>query len=234
MAINFELSSLDTGELYKALTKAQVNFEVCTKDADNPYFKSKYALYEDLLSASRAALAEQGLCAISKVLHIDGDVYSVLELHHGASQQFTRCWQKLEPTKRDMQGFSGAHSYWRRVMFRDLLGIICSDEDDDDGNYGSNSVPNNKSNSANNKLGQKAADIDISDPKSDSDNNKLVKKAADAVITSNELAQLEEKLIDAPERRADFLEYFKITDLSQLKQSQYVEIISSLNKRASK
>jgi hypothetical protein len=152
MAVNFELSSLDTGELYKALAKAQVNFQICTKDADNPFYKSKYALYEDLLRASRAALAEQGLCAISKVLHIDGDVYSLLELHHGASQQFTRCWQKLEPTKRDMQGFSGSHSYWRRVMYRDLIGIICSDEDDDDGNYAANVVFSNNQGVINNDM----------------------------------------------------------------------------------
>ena len=194
MAINFELSSLDTGELYKALAKAQVKFEICTKDADNPFYKSKYALYEDLLRASRAALADQGLCAISKILHIEGDVYSVLELHHGASQQFTRCWQKLEPTKRDMQGFSGAHSYWRRVMYRDLIGIICSDEDDDDGNYAANVVfSNNKS-----------------------------------VITDDMLAELQE-LVDE-QLTATICSYYKISNLAQLKQSDFDTVVKRLKK----
>jgi len=193
MAINFELSSLDTGELYKALAKAQVNFEICTKDADNPFYKSKYALYEDLQRASRTALAEQGLCAISKILHIEGDVYSVLELHHGASQQFTRCWQKLEPTKRDMQGFSGAHSYWRRVMFRDLLGVIC-DEEDDDGNYAANVVfSNNKS-----------------------------------VITDDMLAELQE-LVDE-QLTATICSYYKISNLAQLKQSDFDTVVKRLKK----
>jgi len=194
MAINFELSSLDTGELYKALAKAQVNFEICTKDADNPFYKSKYALYEDLLRASRAALADQGLCAISKILHIEGDVYSVLELHHGASQQFTRCWQKLEPTKRDMQGFSGAHSYWRRVMYRDLIGIICSDEDDDDGNYAANVVfSNNKS-----------------------------------VITDDMLAELQELVNE--QKTANICSYYKISNLAQLKQSDFDTVVKRLKK----
>lgn len=151
MAIDLALSSSQTGELFKALAKAQVNFHICTKDADNPFYKSKYALYEDLLRASRSALAEQGLCAVSKILFVDGDVYSVLELHHGATEQFTRCWQKLEPTKKDMQGFSGAHSYWRRVMYRDLIGIIC-DEDDDDGNYAANVVFSNNQGVINNDM----------------------------------------------------------------------------------
>ena len=194
MAINFELSSLDTGELYKALAKAQVKFEICTKDADNPFYKSKYALYEDLLRASRAALADQGLCAISKILHIEGDVYSVLELHHGASQQFTRCWQKLEPTKRDMQGFSGAHSYWRRVMYRDLIGIICSDEDDDDGNYAANVVlSNNKS-----------------------------------VITDDMLAELQELVNE--QKTANICSYYKISNLAQLKQSDFDTVVKRLKK----
>ena len=178
MAVNFELSSLDTGELYKALAKAQVNFQICTKDADNPFYKSKYALYEDLLRASRAALAEQGLCAISKVLHIDGDVYSVLELHHGASQQFTRCWQKLEPTKRDMQGFSGSHSYWRRVMYR--------------GNYAANVVFSNNQ----------------------------------GVINNDMLAQLQTLVDD--QLTAKICDHYKISNLAQLKQSDFASLIKLL------
>lgn len=192
MAIDLSLSSQQTGELYKALAKAQVNFQICTKDADNPFYKSKYALYEDLLRASRVALSEQGLCAISKILFVEGDVYSVLELHHGASEQFTRAWQKLEPTKKDMQGFSGAHSYWRRVMYRDMVGIICSDEDDDDGNYSSNVIFSN---------GQ-------------------------SVINNDMLAQLQALLDD--QLTAKICDHYKITNLAQLKQSDFAGLIKRL------
>ena len=211
MAINFELSSLDTGELYKALAKAQTNFTPCTKNAANTHYKSKYALYEDLLSASRPALAEQGLCAISKFLHIDGDVYSVIELHHGASQQFTRCWQKLEPTKRDMQGFSGAHSYWRRVMYRDLIGVICSDEEDDDGNY--------------------ADDITISDSKNATNNNNVAKKPDNqGVINADQLAQLND-LLDDDEAINFTLKMYKVDNLAQLKQHDFPTIIELWQKK---
>ncbi len=211
MAINFELSSLDTGELYKALAKAQTNFTPCTKNAANTHYKSKYALYEDLLSASRPALAEQGLCAISKILHIDGDIYSVIELHHGASQQFTRCWQKLEPTKRDMQGFSGAHSYWRRVMYRDLIGVICSDEEDDDGNY--------------------ADDITISDSKNATNNNNVAKKPDNqGVINADQLAQLND-LLDDDEAINFTLKMYKVDNLAQLKQHDFPTIIELWQKK---
>lgn len=135
----FDMSSAETGELYKALTKAQIKFTPCINDADNPFFKSKYALYEKVLNSSRIALAAEGLCVVSKLFFIDNHTYTVIELHHGASQQFVRCWQRLDPPKKDLHGYSGAHSYWRRVMYRDLVGVICSDEDDDDANY-SNAV----------------------------------------------------------------------------------------------
>jgi hypothetical protein len=210
MAVNFELSSLDTGELYKALTKAQSAFTECAVNGSNPFFNSKYALLTDLIKASRPALANNGLCVISKILHIDGEIYTVLELHHGESQQFTRCWQKLEPNKKDAHGYSSANTYWRRTMYRDLINVNCADGDDDDGNYASTSVPNNKSNSANNKLAQKTADV--------ASNNQ-------SVITSNQLAELEEKLFDDPGLRDDILKFYKITHLSQLKQSQFAKVI---------
>ncbi len=137
------MSSAETGELYKALTKAQIKFTPCKNDSDNPFFKSKYAAYENLQKSSRVFLAAEGLCVVSKLFHIDNDKYTVIELQHGASQQFVRCWQKLEPSKRDLHGYSGAHSYWRRIMYRDLIGVICEDESDDDGNIACNVVSTN-------------------------------------------------------------------------------------------
>lgn len=226
MAINFELSSLDTGELYKALAKAQAEFTPCAKNADNPFYKSKYALYEDLLRASRPALAEQGLCAISKVLHIDGDVYSVIELHHGASQQFTRCWQKLEPIKRDIAGFSGAHSYWRRVMFRDLLGIICSDEDDDDGNHADdNTISDSKNATNNNNVAKKP------DGQSATNNTNVAKKPDNqGVISADQLAQLND-LLDDDEAINFTLKMYKVDNLAQLKQHDFPTIIELWQKK---
>jgi len=229
MAVNFELSSLETGELYKALTKAQINFTDCATKGENPFFNSKYALYEDLIQASRKHLAEQGLCVISKILHFDGEIYTVLELHHGESQQFTRCWQKLEPSKKDAHGYSSANTYWRRTMYRDLINVICADGDDD-GNYASNSVPNNKSNSANNKLGQKAADVPISDPKSATNNNNVAKKPdGQGVISTDQLEQLNELLTD--EAIDMTLKLYKVNNLAQLKQNDFPKIIELWQKK---
>lgn len=222
MAINLELSSLETGELFKALTKAQVGFTECATEGINPYFDSKYALYKDLIDATRSALAEQGLCVISKILHFDGEIYTVVELHHGASQQFTRCWQKLEPTKKDAHGYSSANTYWRRTMYRDLCNVNCADGDDD-GNYASTSISNNKSNSDNNKLAKKAANA-VSKNQGVINNNNVAKKPdGQDVINDDQLAQLNELLND---EAIDWtLKFYKVNNLAQLKQNDFPKII---------
>lgn len=194
----FDMSSAETGELYKALTKAQIKFTPCINDADNPFFKSKYASYEKVLNSSRIALAAEGLCVVSKLFYIDNHTYTVIELHHGASQQFVRCWQKLEPSKRDLHGYSGAHSYWRRIMYRDLIGVICEDETDDDGNIACNVISTNMQ----------------------------------GVISADQLKQLQ-TIVDE-KWTAKIFEYYKISNLAQLKQSDFDHVIAVVNESVEK
>ena len=51
--------------IYTALLAAAVNFGSLEKDADNPYFKSKYLSLGALLNAVRPALSDQGVLIIS-------------------------------------------------------------------------------------------------------------------------------------------------------------------------
>ena len=60
-------------QIILALIKAKKNFKKISKDAVNPYFKSKYATLDAVLEATESALAEQGLT----IVQIDsGRVYS--------------------------------------------------------------------------------------------------------------------------------------------------------------
>ena len=47
-------------QIIPALIKAKKNFKKISKDAINPYFKSKYATLDSVLDATESALAEQG------------------------------------------------------------------------------------------------------------------------------------------------------------------------------
>ena len=54
-------------QIIPALIKAKKNFNKISKDAVNPYFKSKYATLDAVLDATESALAEQGLTIVQLV-----------------------------------------------------------------------------------------------------------------------------------------------------------------------
>ena len=54
-------------QIIPALIKAKKSFKKISKDAVNPYFKSKYATLDCVLEATESALAEQGLTIVQLV-----------------------------------------------------------------------------------------------------------------------------------------------------------------------
>ena len=54
-------------QIIPALIKAKNNFKKISKDAINPYFKSRYATLDAVLDATESALAEQGLTIVQIV-----------------------------------------------------------------------------------------------------------------------------------------------------------------------
>ena len=54
-------------QIIPALIKAKKNFKKISKDAINPYFKSRYATLDAVLDATENALAEQGLTIVQVV-----------------------------------------------------------------------------------------------------------------------------------------------------------------------
>ena len=51
-------------ELAVALTKAQGEFEAVSKDATNPFFKSRYATLDNIIDTLRPTLSKHGLAII--------------------------------------------------------------------------------------------------------------------------------------------------------------------------
>jgi hypothetical protein len=120
----------------KALAKFQAEVTNPKNTADNPFFKSKYAPLQDILSSVRPLLAKQGL-AILQNPSGDGKniAISTLILHESGE------WIELDPLilqaeKATAQGAGSAITYGRRYALSAALGI--SSEDDDDGNHASN------------------------------------------------------------------------------------------------
>lgn len=118
-----------------ALTAFQNEIKDPARDADNPFFKSKYVTLDDLLRQVRPVLAKNGLSFI-QVPGGDGKSITVKTILMHVSGQ----WIETEPfsmiaAKTDPQGAGSAVTYGRRYALSAVLGVAW--DDDDDGNKAS-------------------------------------------------------------------------------------------------
>lgn len=122
--------SVEIGALAAALAKAQGSLKIAAKDANNPFFKSKYADLASVWEACREALAANGL-SVSQIPEgetVEAMVMTTVLLH--ASGQWISGRYPIKPIKSDPQGIGAAITYARRYSLAAMVGVV-SDEDDD-------------------------------------------------------------------------------------------------------
>jgi len=128
-------------ELATALSKAQGEFSGAAKDADNPFFKSKYADLESCVAAIKPALASNGLSFI-QVSH-DEEKSAAIEtiIMHSSGEWLSAGKVSVPVSKADAQGFGSAMTYARRYSLSAAFGIA---PEDDDGNAAAKAKPSAK------------------------------------------------------------------------------------------
>lgn len=119
--------------LYQKLARAMDNFDPVLKEANNPFFKSKYANLNSLLDATVPALRKEGLILLQPV---EGDkvITMVVDTDTGES---VVSWVAIPSSIIDPQKLIAATTYFRRGGLQCLLSIQALD---DDGNYVSGKV----------------------------------------------------------------------------------------------
>jgi hypothetical protein len=128
-----ELQSPQLNELFTALAKAQGEYKIAGKNNENPFFKSSYASYEDLVAATRPALLKHGLSVVGRMITKEGQKYFHLILGH-SSGQYIISETDINPPKSDIQSQGSYRSYQQRYAYRELTGVVVSDDvSDDDG-----------------------------------------------------------------------------------------------------
>ena len=120
-------------ELATALAKFQEEVTNPKNTADNPFFKSKYAPLNDVLSLVRPILSKNGLSLLQSPSGDGERIVITTMLMHSSGE-----WIELDPLmlkadKVTAQGAGSAITYGRRYAVSAILGI--SSEDDDDGNH---------------------------------------------------------------------------------------------------
>jgi hypothetical protein len=201
---NNNLGSLN--ELFTALAKAQSEMHAAVKGSDNPFFKSKYADFSEVVTASRPALAKNGLSVIQRIIIADDGSEILHSILGHISGQYIDSTMRIKPEKNDVQALGKYITYLKRYTYAALVGVIT---EDDDGN------------SASVKHGQES--------------NTTNDYANDGVITSEELKALLDLLNTLPNATVlenNIKKFNNITDLSQLKQSKYKGVIAYIDKQS--
>lgn len=127
-------------EISKSLLKVQTEIPTIAKDANNPFFKSKYATFPHIWEECQPVFAKHGLV----VSQSSGDTYKVGNdtfmqfctlIIHAESGEYIEATSSVPLGKPDPQGYGSCNTYSRRYCLAPLIGIVV--DDDDDGNTAS-------------------------------------------------------------------------------------------------
>jgi len=125
-----------SGELnliIKALSEANAGISNPKNTAVNPFFKSKYAPLDSILTQVRPILTKHGLVIIQNVSTDDRFVSIETGIYHTSGQFIISDKLQMSAEKTTAQGQGSAITYGRRYQLSAFLNI--SSEDDDDANH---------------------------------------------------------------------------------------------------
>jgi ERF superfamily len=122
--------SLGIGKLALALSKAQAAMKPAVRDADNPFFKSRYASLASIWESIREPLAANELAIVQTTEAFDTTLRLVTILAH-SSGEFVLSRYPINPAKPDPQSIGSAITYARRYALAAIVGASTEDDDAD-------------------------------------------------------------------------------------------------------
>lgn len=126
------------GKLAAALAKAQGEIRNAKKDADNPFFKSKYADLASVWDACREALSKNEIAVIQAPCIVDGKLCIRTKLIHSSGEFEEGLLPIAVPITAKAQEMGSAITYARRYSLQSMVGVAPEEGEDDDGNAASN------------------------------------------------------------------------------------------------
>lgn len=127
-------------EISKAVLEAQKKMGIATKDASNPYFKSKYADLNSIREACMPALNAAGVSVLQPTIHVDGKNFVRTVLLHESGEYIASLTEIVYSKDKDAQAQGSGITYARRYGLQSLMNVGA---EDDDGNKASNPPVNN-------------------------------------------------------------------------------------------
>lgn len=117
--------------LLKALSNFHRDCAPISKEADNPFFKSKYATLDSIQEHIRPLLQKHGLVIAQCNKVSDGMTFVTTTVFHVESGESMWSEFPVVVTKQTAQDYGSAVSYAKRYSLTGLLNITVQDEDDD-------------------------------------------------------------------------------------------------------
>ena len=130
-------------ELFKAFANFKKKLKQPLKDANNPFFKSKYVPLENVVQVVDEAMIDTGLSYIQEIEDLEEGYLRVDTIVlHESGEYIVIKGSKVKPVKNDPQSAGSATTYARRYSLSTAFGI--ASDPDDDGNGASQQAKNNK------------------------------------------------------------------------------------------
>ncbi|MGF3113728.1 ERF family protein [Facklamia sp. P9177] len=135
--------SESTKNIFKALSEFKKEFKQPLKDADNPFFKSKYVPLENVVQSIDNVAHNHGLAYVqSTITNEQGQAGVTTIITHSSGEFIEFDPLYLKADKPTAQGMGSAITYARRYSLSSAFGI--ASDVDDDGNEASQSIGHNK------------------------------------------------------------------------------------------
>ena len=145
-------------ELSKAFAKMQMELEQPLKNANNPFFKSKYVPLENVVDSITRAANKHGL-SFTQFPSSDenGNVTVGTMVMHESGEWIEYDPICMKPVKNDPQAVGSAITYAKRYALSAIFGITSDNDDDVNeatqlGKATSNAMPNKQVPTTNNKI----------------------------------------------------------------------------------
>lgn len=117
-------------ELFTALALAQSEMEIAEKSSSNPFYKSKYADFAEVVRATRPHLTKHGLSVMQPIVTFSDKTYLKTMLCHSSGHSISS-EIIINPPKNDVQSLGSYITYLKRYTYMSIVGVAVGDEDDD-------------------------------------------------------------------------------------------------------
>ena len=121
---------MDINELAAALAKAQGQIDPAPKDANNPFFKTKYASLPAVREAMRHAFAANGLSVVQMPEVVEGQLRLRTILLHASGQSLDCGSLIADVDLTNPQKIGSAITYFRRYALAAISQTVADDDDD--------------------------------------------------------------------------------------------------------